>query len=114
MADDCIFCKILAGEIPSTKVYENDTVYAFRDINPGAPTHILIIPRKHIERVADLDEADAGLVGDLLLAARDIAKQEGVSEAFRLVINNGEGVGQSVFHIHVHLLAGRKLGWPPG
>ena len=114
MADDCIFCKILAGEIPSTKVYETDTVYAFRDIHPAAPTHVLIIPKRHIERVADLADADAGLMGELLLAARDIAAQDGVSEAFRLIINNGEGVGQSVFHIHMHLLAGRKLGWPPG
>lgn len=114
MPEDCIFCKILNGDIPSTRVYENDTVYAFRDVNPVAPTHILIIPRRHIERVADLEDGDAGLMGDLLLAARDVAAQEGVSEAFRLVINNGPGVGQSVFHIHLHLLAGRKLGWPPG
>ena len=114
MADDCIFCKILAGEIPSTKVYETDTVYAFRDINPAAPTHVLIIPKRHIERVADLADGDAGLMGELLLAARDVAAQDGVSEAFRLIVNNGEGVGQSVFHIHMHLLAGRKLGWPPG
>ena len=114
MADDCIFCKILAGEIPSTKVYETDTIYAFRDINEAAPTHVLIIPKKHIPRVADLSEADVELAGELLLAAKAIAEQVGVSDAFRLVVNNGEGAGQSVFHLHVHLLAGRDLRWPPG
>lgn len=114
MADDCIFCKILAGEIPSSKVYETDSIYAFRDINAAAPTHVLIVPKKHIPRVADLGDADAGLAGELLLAAQAIAAQEGVSDAFRLVVNNGEGAGQSVFHLHLHLLAGRDLRWPPG
>jgi histidine triad (HIT) family protein len=114
MADDCLFCKILVGQIPSTKVYETDTIYAFRDINPAAPTHILIIPRKHIVSVAEVGMEDREVLADLLLAAQAIADQEGVKANFRLVANNGAGVGQSVFHLHFHLLAGRGFSWPPG
>jgi len=110
---DCLFCKIIAGEIPSTKVCENDRFYAFRDINPQAPSHVLAIPREH---VASLNEAtDARLMGDLLLFARDVAKQEGLAEdGYRVVINTNAGAGQTVFHIHAHVLGGRPLRWPPG
>lgn len=114
MASDCLFCDIIAGTRPSTRVYETEAVFAFRDINPVAPTHILIVPKKHIARVADLAETDASVMGELLLAARKIAEMEGVTEGFRLVVNNGTSVGQSVFHLHLHLLANRRMSWPPG
>lgn len=110
---DCLFCKIVAGAIPSTKVYEDETVYAFNDINPGAPTHVLIIPKKHIAKVAEASLADEAVLGHLFGVARDIAAAKGL-EHYRLVVNNGEGVGQSVFHIHLHLFAGRPMAWPPG
>lgn len=114
MEQDCIFCQIVAGEADAERVYETDTVLAFRDTNPQAPTHILIVPKKHIPRVADLQPEDAALMGDVLAAARDVAEQEGVADGFRLVMNNGRTAGQSVFHIHLHLVAGRRLTWPPG
>lgn len=114
MASDCLFCDIVAGVRPSTKVYETEAVYAFRDINPVAPTHILIVPKRHIARVADMTAADVSLMGELFLAARKIAEMEGVAEGFRLVVNNGSSVGQSVFHVHLHLLANRRMSWPPG
>ena len=112
---DCLFCKIIAGEIPSDKVYEDDNIYAFRDINPVAPLHALIIPKTHISTINDLDVQDADIVGQLFLAAKKIAKQEGYhEEGYRTVMNCGEAAGQTVFHIHLHLLAGRDLNWPPG
>ena len=112
---DCIFCKIAAKEIPSTIVAETETWVAFRDINPQAPTHILIIPRKHLERLADATPEDRELLGELLLAAREVARKEGLDrEGYRVVINNGPFAGQSVYHLHVHVLGGRPLGWPPG
>lgn len=114
MGNDCVFCQIAAGEQPANLVYESDTVLAFHDIHPQAPTHILIIPRKHIARMADLTPGDAAIMGDVMVAARIIADQLGVQDAFRLVVNNGAPAGQSVFHIHVHLLAGRRFVWPPG
>lgn len=114
MTADCAFCKIVAGELPSRKVYETDTVLAFHDINPAAPTHILIIPKKHITGIAGIDPDDAALVGEVIHAARLIAEQEGIADSFRLVANNGRGAGQSVFHLHFHLLAGRSMRWPPG
>jgi histidine triad (HIT) family protein len=115
MSEDCLFCKILAGEIPADIVYESESAIAFRDINPQAPTHVLVIPRKHIATINDLDEADCSLVGDLYLAAQQIAAQEGVAESgYRAVMNCNEGAGQSVFHIHLHVLGGRALTWPPG
>ncbi len=110
----CVFCRIVAGQLPSNKVYETETVLAFHDSSPKAPTHILIIPKKHIARLADLGDSDAALMGELILAARDVAAQQGVSDGFRLVANNGASSGQSVFHVHWHLLAGRHMGWPPG
>lgn len=115
MSHDCLFCKIMQGEIPAETVHETDTTLAFRDINPQAPTHILVIPRRHIATLNDLQAADRELIGDLLLAAQDIARDEGLSErGYRVVMNCNEGAGQSVFHIHLHLLGGRGLSWPPG
>lgn len=111
--DDCLFCRIANGQIPSTQVYNDSQFYAFRDINPAAPTHILIIPRKHIARVSDAAPDDAALLGNLILTANLVAKQEGLSD-FRYVINCGPQAGQSVYHIHLHLLAGRDFYWPPG
>ncbi|MDQ2666077.1 MAG: histidine triad nucleotide-binding protein [Gemmatimonadota bacterium] len=113
MTDTCLFCRIARKEIPATIVYENEAVVAFRDIDAKAPTHVLIIPRTH---VASLDDAtDAHMLGSLQLAAAEIARNEGlVSGGYRTVMNNGADAGQSVFHVHLHLLGGRKLGWPPG
>ena len=115
MSEDCLFCKILAGDIPADIVYESESAIAFRDINPQAPTHVLVIPRQHIATINDLDDADRGLVGDLYLAAQQIAAEEGIAESgYRAVMNCNEGAGQSVFHIHLHVLGGRALTWPPG
>ena len=112
---DCLFCKIIDGDIPADVVFENEDVLAFRDISPQAPTHILIIPRRHISTINDLGDGDRETVGSLFIAAKQIAADEGLSEAgYRVVMNCGEGAGQSVFHIHLHLLGGRGLGWPPG
>ncbi len=111
---DTIFSKIINREIPADIVYEDELCLAFRDVNPQAPIHILVIPKKPIPRIIDAVEEDKTLLGHLCLAANNIAKQEGVEDAFRLVINNGENVGQSVFHLHVHILAGRSFTWPPG
>lgn len=112
---DCIFCKIATKEMDSDIVLETDTVVAFRDINPQAPTHILLIPRKHIEKIADTSQDDQMLLGDLILTARDLAVKEGIAESgYRLVFNNGAHAGQDVFHIHLHLLGGRQMQWPPG
>lgn len=113
--NDCIFCKIAAGEIPADIVYDDGEVLAFRDINPEAPVHLLLIPRQHIATLNDLSEADAALVGRLYLAGQQIAMELGVAESgYRTVINCNRDAGQLVFHIHMHLLAGRELGWPPG
>lgn len=115
MAEDCLFCKIIAGEIPSTEVYSDEKFYAFRDINPGAPTHILVIPKKHIARITEAEPGDAALLGEMVLCANEIAKAEGVAEpGFRYVINCNSDGGQSVYHIHLHILGGRALAWPPG
>jgi len=113
--DDCIFCKIVAGGIPAAKVFEDDRAVAFRDINPQAPTHALIIPRRHVASLGEAGEDDESLLGHLLLVAARVAREEGLAESgYRTVINTGAGAGQSVFHIHVHLLGGRALTWPPG
>ncbi|MEJ2720404.1 MAG: histidine triad nucleotide-binding protein [bacterium] len=113
--DDCIFCKIVAGEIPSEFLFEDNDLIAFEDINPVAPTHVLIVPKKHIATLNDLRESDAALVGKMFLAAKDIAKSKGISEeGYRAVFNCMAGAGQAVFHIHLHLLGGRPLQWPPG
>ncbi len=110
---DCLFCKIAAGEIDSKRVYEDDRVVAFRDINPAAPVHVLVIPREHVSRISEAGEEHAELIGRLHLAAGKIAEAEGLKD-YRLVINCGEGAGQSVFHVHLHLLGGRPMSWPPG
>ncbi len=108
-----LFQKIADGEIPADIVYEDDRALAFRDINPQAPTHILVVPRKPIPRADRIEEADEVLVGHLFVVAKKVAADEGLTD-YRLVMNNGEGAGQSVFHIHLHLLGGRGMQWPPG
>lgn len=113
--DNCIFCNIIKGEIPSVKVFENEYVYAFNDISPVAPVHVLIIPKKHIETLNDITPEDAGLISEVYLAAAKIAEQLGVDKTgYRVVSNCGESAGQTVFHIHFHLIGGRDLAWPPG
>jgi histidine triad (HIT) family protein len=112
---ECLFCRIVAGEVPSDRVFEDEQVVAFRDISPRAPTHVLLVPREHIPSPRELTEADGPLVGDLFLAADRIAAQEGIGGGgYRLVLNVGEWAGQAVDHIHVHLLGGRAMSWPPG
>lgn len=112
---DCLFCKIATGEMKADLVLSDDRVVAFRDINPQAPTHVLVIPRKHIPTINDLKDGDADLIGRLFLAAQRIATEEGLSEkGYRVTMNCMEGAGQSVFHVHLHLLGGRRFSWPPG
>ena len=115
MASDCIFCKIIAGEIPSSQLYQDEYVVAFRDINPVAPTHILIVPRKHIPSTNELESADEVLVGRLFTAAQKLAQDEGVAEnGYRLIINTGGHAGQVVFHLHLHLIGGHRMRHPMG
>lgn len=111
---NCLFCKIINGEIPSNKVYEDETVYAFRDIEPQAPTHILIIPKQHIKSAAEIDESNSAVVAHIFEVAAKIAKQEGLDDGFRIVNNCGDIAGQSVKHLHFHLMGGREFGWPAG
>ena len=114
-AAECLFCKILAGEIPSSKVAEGEDWLAFHDVSPQAPVHVLIIPREHVESVAHLDPTSGTLGGHLIQAAAEVARKLGVAEdGYRLVTNSCARAGQSVFHLHIHLLAGRSMGWPPG
>ena len=110
---DTIFGQIARGEVPADLVYEDDRALAFRDLNPQAPTHVLVIPRKPIDRLSSAHPGDEALLGHLLLVAKRVADQEGL-EDFRIVVNDGAGAGQTVFHLHVHLLGGRGFGWPPG
>jgi histidine triad (HIT) family protein len=113
--ENCLFCKIINKEIPADIVFENDEVLAFKDINPQAPTHILIIPKKHIATTNDIDNNDKNLMGELIITAKNIAKDMGFAEnGYRLNINCGNDGGQEVGHIHLHLLAGRQMTWPPG
>ena len=113
--EDCIFCKIAAGDIPADIVYEDEQVVAFRDLNPQAPTHILVIPRKHIATLNDVEPDDEQLIGRMYGAAREIAIQEGIAEmGYRTLVNCNEAGGQVVFHVHMHLLGGRMFNWPPG
>jgi histidine triad (HIT) family protein len=112
---NCIFCRIASGDIPANVVYQDDQVVAFRDLNPQAPTHVLVVPRRHVATLNDLGETDAELVGRMYLAARQIAADEGVAErGYRTVFNCNAEAGQSVFHLHLHVLGGRPMGWPPG
>jgi histidine triad (HIT) family protein len=111
----CLFCRIVAGEIPATIVHRDDDVVAFRDIAPKAPTHILFVPARHFASLAEAQDADAGILGKLMLRVRDVARAEGLDgNGYRVVTNVGEHAGQSVFHLHVHLLGGRDFSWPPG
>jgi len=113
--DGCIFCKIINKEIPAKLLYEDESAVAFSDINPQAPCHVLIVPKRHIDKISDLDKADDRLIGALILIAKNIAKEKGVeSSGYRIVINCNKDAGQEVFHIHAHLLGGRKFAWPPG
>ena len=115
MNADCIFCKIITGEIPGEIVYQDEQATAFRDINPAAPTHILIIPQEHIASINDITPDDEGLVGHLFSVARQLAEQEGIQESgYRLIINTGPDAGQAVFHIHLHLLGGKRMRYPMG
>lgn len=110
---DCLFCRIAAGDMPAEIVYQDDELVAFRDIGPQAPTHVLVIPKRHVASLNDATDAEE--LGQLLLVARDVAKAEGHADAgYRVVLNTNAGAGQTVFHIHAHVLGGRALGWPPG
>ena len=112
---DCLFCKIVAREVPATVVLETDRALAFRDLNPQAPTHVLVVPKDHFADAEALAAADDGWADDVLKAAHAVAVQEGIAEpGYRLVFNTGEAAGQTVFHVHVHVLGGRNMGWPPG
>jgi len=111
---DCLFCKIISGEIPAKKLHEDDVSVAFADINPQAPTHVLIVPRKHIASLAEAAPEDTALLGTLLSTAAKLAESFGLSKGYRVVINTGDDGGQTVGHIHLHLLGGRAMHWPPG
>jgi histidine triad (HIT) family protein len=111
---DCIFCKIVAGTIPAKRVWEDDVVLAFHDIEPKAPTHILVIPKNHLASLGEAQPADEAVLGRLLLAAAEIAREQGLVKGYRVVISTGAEGGQTVDHLHVHLLGGRRLHWPPG
>ncbi|MCK4296938.1 MAG: histidine triad nucleotide-binding protein [Candidatus Marinimicrobia bacterium] len=115
MEKDCIFCKIALGEIGTEFVYESDDIVAFRDLNPQAPTHILLIPKKHIPKISDIKKEDEALIGKMIAVANLLAAKENILEnGYRMVFNCGKDAGQEVFHIHLHLLGGRKMIWPPG
>jgi histidine triad (HIT) family protein len=114
MSSDCLFCRIISGEIPSKKIYEDEHTYAFEDINPQAPTHVLVVPKKHIRGLKEAASEDAEAIGHCHLAAANIARQRGIEDGYRTVLNVGPRAGQSVFHMHVHLLGGRNMQWPPG
>jgi len=111
---DCLFCKIIAGQITSKKVYEDDQVFAFEDINPQAPTHVLIIPKKHIKGLKEAQAEDAEILGYMQLVAAKLGRERHIEDGYRTVYNVGPRAGQSVFHIHLHLIGGRDLRWPPG
>lgn len=111
----CIFCRIVARDIPAEIVHENDHVLAFRDLRPVAPTHVLVIPKRHVAAVREAEDTDLELLGQVMLGARDVARKLGlVAGGYRVVMNNGEDAGQTVFHLHAHVLGGRSLAWPPG
>jgi len=114
MSADCLFCKIAAKQIPSKVVYEDDEVFAFEDIGPQAPTHVLIIPRRHFASLNEATPEDQAVLGKLQLVAADLARKLKLAGGYRTVVNTGEGAGQSVFHLHLHLLGGRSFRWPPG
>ena len=111
---DCLFCKIIAGDIPANKRYEDDDVFAFWDISPQAPTHFMVIPKKHLSRLSDLDEEDEKLMGKVIRKGAELASENGIGEGFRVILNDGAKAGQLVFHVHMHILGGRPMNWPPG
>ena len=112
---ECIFCRIVERTIPSKIVFEDDQVVAFEDVNPQAPVHVLVVPRRHVASIAELQAADAGLLGHLMVTGAAIAKQKGIAESgYRAVVNTGKNGGQTVFHLHLHVLGGRPMHWPPG
>ena len=111
--DDCLFCRIISKKVNGKFEYEDDSLVAIQDINPQAPVHLLVIPRKHIAQVGCIEKTDAGLLGDMVFCAKELARQKNAQD-YRLVFNNGTTAGQSVFHIHLHLLGGRSMNWPPG
>jgi histidine triad (HIT) family protein len=113
-AMDCLFCKIVAGKIPSKKVYEDELAFAFTDINPQAPVHVLVVPKKHVASLDKTDSGDKAMLGHLLDVARDLAKEQKLGNGYRVVINTGANGGQTVDHLHLHLLGGRAMHWPPG
>ncbi|HLI03877.1 MAG TPA: histidine triad nucleotide-binding protein [Terracidiphilus sp.] len=110
----CIFCKILEGQIPSTAIYQDDLVYAFADIHPQAPVHFLLVPHEHIGSIDEADESKRALLGHLLLTAAQLARKQGLSQGYRVVVNTGDNGGQTVNHLHLHILGGRAMTWPPG
>ena len=114
MTDDCLFCQIVEGKIPANKVKETETVLAFEDINPAAPTHVLVIPKEHVGSAHELGDSHGTLLSQMFTTMAEIASERGVTDGYRIVTNVGRGAGQSVFHIHFHLIAGRELSWPPG
>ncbi|MEJ5306556.1 MAG: histidine triad nucleotide-binding protein [Ignavibacteria bacterium] len=112
---DCIFCKIINKEINSEIVFENENIIGFNDINPVAPYHVLFVPKKHIDKISNVESSDINLLGELIFQAKEYAKKLGIDESgFRLVLNTGKNAGQAVFHIHLHLIGGRMMSWPPG
>ena len=112
---DCLFCKVVSGDVPADIVYQDDTLVAFRDINPQAPVHLLIIPKRHIATLLDVGTADHDVLGRAFTVGKELAQQEGISEdGFRMVVNCGVAAGQSVYHLHFHLMGGRSMDWPPG
>ena len=115
MDDGCLFCQIVAGEVPSAEVMSTDTTYAFRDINPGAPVHVLVVPREHIENAAAIEPNHGDVLADLVITAQRVAERERIADSgYRLVFNVGEDASNSVPHLHLHVVGGRRLGWPPG
>ena len=111
---DCLFCKIVEGKIPAAKIYEDDQVIAFNDINPQAPVHFLVIPKRHIARISDITEDDRAVIGHMVFVAQKVAREQGCENGFRTVFNCNEDGGQTVYHIHLHVLGKRQMAWPPG
>ena len=114
MAGDCVFCRIVTGSLSARTVHEDEYALAFKDLNPAAPTHLLVVPKKHIPCLADSSDEDQALLGHLQRVIAKVAREAGVEEAFRVALNNGRGAGQTVDHLHYHVLAGRRMAWPPG
>ena len=113
--EDCLFCKIERGEIPSVKVYDGEDVFAINDVNPQAPVHILVLPKKHFSTILEIEEDDQKMIGSIFSVGNILAKENGLTDSgFRMILNCGRGAGQSVFHVHYHLMGGRALNWPPG